>query len=218
MKPKKNLLKNSRLYLILDKDVCGEKRLIPVLSRALKGGVDVVQFRDKTSSVSHMIRLAGPLAELTRRHGRIFIVNDRPEVARAVLADGIHVGQEDSPVEVLREFLGNDLLIGLSCHSLCDLKRAQDLPIDYAGFGPVFPTQTKPLVKARGTRLLKKALALCRLPVFAIGGIEKKTLSIVMAAGARRIACCREICLAENPDKTAAILKSALSGETCIKN
>lgn len=210
MTSKKNFLRHSRLYLILDKDVCGEKKLLPVLKGALRGGVDIVQFRDKSSSTRRMIELAGPLARLTQAQNRIFIVNDRPEAALAVSADGIHVGQDDAPVSVIRKLLGKDLIVGISCHSLADIQKAGKLDIDYAGFGPVFPTLTKPHMKGRGLTLLKKALNRAAFPVFAIGGIDQFNFPDILACGHTKVAVCRDICLASKPEKNAAHLKTLM--------
>lgn len=208
MTSKKNSLKRSRLYLILDKDVCGERRLKSILDAALTGGVDIIQYRDKTSSTKRMIALAGPLKALTQKRDKIFIVNDRPDVALAVKADGIHLGQDDAPVSVIRKLLGNDVIVGLSCHDMPDIRRAGKLAIDYAGFGPVFPTLTKPHMKGRGLTLLKQALNAATFPVFAIGGITHKNLARILDCGCPRAAVCRDICQATEPDKMTDLLKT----------
>lgn len=210
MTSKKKLLKNSLLYLILDKDVCSEKKLPEVMEKAARGGADIIQFRDKTSSTRRMIELARPLVKIASSLKKIFIVNDRIEVAVAVDADGIHLGQDDAPVGLVRGILGKGKIIGISCHSLQDIKEARELGADYAGFGPVFKTKTKPLLEPKGIELLEKCLLLSNLPVFPIGGIEQGNLGQVVAAGARRMACCREICLSSAPQKTARLLKTML--------
>jgi thiamine-phosphate pyrophosphorylase len=208
---KKQHLKNSRLYLILDKDVCGAKKLKNVMSAALAGGVDIVQLRDKTSTTKEMIALAGPLAAMTRAAKRLLIINDRIDVAKAVDADGVHLGQEDAPAAVARKLLGKDALIGISCHSAKDVRESLAMPVDYLGFGPIFATLTKPGMRPRGLQLLRQILSLTPRPVFAIGGINLGRLRQgVLATEAGRVAVCREICLAKNIAGTTRLLKNTL--------
>ncbi len=165
---------------------------------ALAGGADIVQLRDKTSTTKEMIALAKPLASIARRAKRLFIVNDRIDVALASAADGVHLGQDDAPVALARTLLGPDALIGISCHSLKDVGASRKMPVDYLGFGPVFATQTKPDMRPRGLALLRQALSLTSRPVFAIGGIHLDRLQNILITRANRIAVCREICLAKN--------------------
>jgi len=208
---KKQHLKNSRLYLILDKDVCGTKKLKNVMSAALAGGVDIVQLRDKTSTTKEMIAIAGPLAAMTRAAKRLLIINDRIDVAKAVDADGVHLGQEDAPAAVARKLLGKDALIGISCHSAKDVRESLTMPVDYLGFGPIFATLTKPGMRPRGLQLLRQILSLTSRPVFAIGGINLGRLCQgILATEAGRVAVCREICLAKDIAGTTRLLKNTL--------
>ncbi|MDD5018875.1 MAG: thiamine phosphate synthase [Candidatus Omnitrophica bacterium] len=208
---KKQHLKNSRLYLILDKDVCGPKKLQHVLSAALAGGVDIVQLRDKTSTTKEMIALARPLAAVARAAKRLFIINDRIDVAEAVGADGLHLGQDDAPAAIARKFLGSDALIGISCHSPKDVRESLKMPVDYLGFGPVFPTLTKPGMRPRGLKLLHQAISLTSRPVFAIGGIDLGRLRDIRTTGSDRVAVCREICLSPHITRAAERLKQTLT-------
>ncbi len=210
MNLKKQRLKNSRLYLILDKDVCGPKKLKKVMSAALAGGVDIVQLRDKTSTTKEMIALAKPLASMARRAGRLFIINDRIDVALASAADGVHLGQDDTPIAVARKLLNANALIGISCHSLKDVRASRYMEVDYLGFGPVFATQTKPEMRPRGLTLLRQALSLTSRPVFAIGGINLDRLQNILSIRTNRIAVCRDICLAKNIISATRRLKTAL--------
>ncbi|MDD5538287.1 MAG: thiamine phosphate synthase [Candidatus Omnitrophica bacterium] len=203
-------LKNSRLYLILDKDVCGPKKLSCIMSAALAGGVDIVQLRDKTSTTREMIALARPLAAMARAAKRLLIINDRIDVAMAVEADGVHLGQEDAPAAVARKLLGKDMLIGISCHSAKDVRESLAMPVDYLGFGPIFATLTKPGMRPRGLQLLRQILPLTPRPVFAIGGIHLDRLQDILTTGLNRAAVCREICLAKDISGTTRLLKSAL--------
>ena len=211
MLSKKRRLNDSRLYLILDKEVCGEN-MKPILEKALQGGVDIVQYRDKVSSNKVMAKAGEPLFDICRKYRVPFIVNDRLDVALALDADGLHIGQDDMPVALARKLLGQNKIIGLSCHSARQVMNAQNTDSDYLGFGPVFKTLTKPRVAARGIQGFKKALKASKLPIFAIGGITKYNISQMSTMGIIRIACIREICLASDPRTAALKLK------ICIKN
>ena len=208
---KKSALKNSRLYLILDKTACGRKNTKRILKRALQGGVDIVQFRDKFSSTKKMAQEARRLLPLCRKYHVPFIINDRLEVALQVNADGLHIGQEDMPPALARKILGEGKIIGLSCHSIEQVKRAQKEKCDYMGFGPVFRTATKPNVRPIGVSDFIKALKVSRKPIFAIGGITESRIFKLFVPGKTRIAVCRELCLDKNIAKKAQHLKMRLS-------
>lgn len=208
---KKSALKNSRLYLILDKRACGKKDTRYVLKQALQGGVDIVQFRDKSSPTKLMAKEARSLLALCRKYRVPFIINDRLEVALETGADGLHIGQEDMPVALARKILGKEKIIGLSCRSVEEVLKAQKEKADYLGFGPLFATATKPEGRPEGPSAFIKALRLSRLPVFAIGGITGRTLSKLLVPGkTTRIAVCREICLSKNITEKTRHLKSRL--------
>ena len=204
----------SRLYLVLDREACAGRRLETVLRRALRGGVDAVQYRDKTCPSDKMVRQAKRLLAVTRPRGVPFLINDRLAVALAVKADGIHLGQDDLPVALARRLLGKKAIIGLSCHSLAEIKKAQGLDVDYLGFGPVFATGTKPGLKAKGVAALRQAARASRKPVFAIGGITRETLAALRGIERLRIAVCRGLCRAKDPARAARQLKLRLKGPT----
>ncbi len=209
MNSKKRSLKNSRLYLILDAEVCKTNQaLTRVLSGAIKGGIDIVQLRDKVSPTKDVLRRAKILLKICRKNKIPFIVNDRLDIALAVDSDGLHLGQDDLPISLARSIFGKDKIIGLSCHSLKDIKKAQKEQADYFGFGPVFKTKTKPKLRPRGITELRKALMITNKPVFAIGGIDKERAeSILTKIGDLRIAVCRHMCLAKNTEDTTRKLK-----------
>lgn len=212
MNLKKQLLKNSQLYLILDNPTCGFKNLSKILIRAIQGGVDIVQLRDKTSPTKTLIHSALIIKKIAKKYHLPLIINDRLDVAIAVDADGIHLGQDDIPVALARKILGTEKIIGLSTHSIKEVKSAQKEPLDYLGFGPVFKTATKPNMIPKGMKMLKNAFKISQLPIFAIGGIEEKTLSAIIAHNIpiNRAAVCRPICLAANPKTAARRLKDRL--------
>ncbi len=213
MNSKKKLLKNSRLYLILDKTACGRKNTQKMLTDAIKGGIDIVQIRDKTSSTRIFTQSASILKKIAKKYHIPFIINDRVDIALAIDADGVHLGQNDLPARLARKLLGKDKIIGLSTHNLKQVVAAQKEPIDYLGFGPVFKTATKPDLAPKGIKMLKSALKISGLPIFPIGGIEEITLSAIINKNVviNRAAVCRPICKANNPRRSARVLKNRLT-------
>jgi thiamine-phosphate pyrophosphorylase len=210
----------ARLYLCTDaRRERGD--LAQFVDAALAGGVDIVQLRDKGSAGEQRF---GPLeardelaaceilADAARRHGALFAVNDRADIARAAGADVLHLGQGDLPVGVAREIVGPDTLIGLSSHDAEQAAAAAASNADYFCVGPCWPTPTKPGRPAPGLRLVREAAKLGGdKPWFAIGGIDAQRLPEVLAAGARRIVVVRAITAAEDPRAAAEGLRSALA-------
>ena len=204
-------LLRARLYLVVEASLPG-RRLEDVLEAALAGGVDVVQLRDKHASDDQIVRVGAAFRSLCDSHGALFVVNDRADLALACDADGVHVGQDDAPVDEVRRALGDDLLIGLSTHSPQQIAAADESSADYIGVGPVYETATKPGLEAVGERLVRHARARATRPFFAIGGIDARNAAGVVAAGARRIAVVRAIRDAEDPRAAASALRACLDG------
>ena len=202
-------LQRARLYLVIEASPAG-CALEDVLGSALAGGVDAVQLRDKHASDDQIVRAAAAFRSLCDRHGALFIVNDRAELALACDADGVHVGQDDAPVAEVRRMIGDDLLIGLSTHSPDQIARANESSADYIGVGPVYETATKPGLEAVGEALVRYASANAARPFFAIGGIDEANAARVVAAGARRIAVVRAIRDSGDPRAAAAGLRASL--------
>jgi thiamine-phosphate pyrophosphorylase len=210
----------ARLYLCTDaRRERGD--LAQFVDAALAGGVDIVQLRDKGSAGEQRF---GPLeardelaaceilAGAARRHGALFAVNDRADIARAAGADVLHLGQGDLPLAVAREIVGPDTLIGLSTHDQDQVAWAVDSTADYFCVGPCWPTPTKPGRQAPGLPLVRTAAELGGdKPWFAIGGIDAQRLPDVLAAGARRIVVVRAITGAADPRAAAGRLRSALA-------
>src|SRR3989475_11037737 len=173
------------LYLILDPAVAGSLSLTDLVKTALRTGVRFFQLRMKTPHAGEFYDLAAQFCALIRAGEGTFIVNDRVDVAQAVGADGVHLGQEDLPLADARAILGPDKLIGISTHTMNQALEADAGGADYVGFGPIFPTSTKeqpdPVVGIAG---LREVRAKVRLPIVAIGGITTKNESEVDAAGA----------------------------------
>jgi thiamine-phosphate pyrophosphorylase len=180
-----------------------------VLAAALDGGVDVFQLRDKAATDAELLELAARARKLCRDAGALFIVNDRPAVAAAADADGVHLGQDDMPVAQARPIVGRDRVVGLSTHSPAQVDAAGDA--DYIGVGPVYPTPTKAGRPGVGHGLVRYADEHASVPFFAIGGIDLATVDAVVAAGARRVAVVRAIAEAEDPGAATRGLRAALA-------
>ncbi|MGQ9711882.1 MAG: thiamine phosphate synthase [Desulfotomaculales bacterium] len=195
-------LAEARLYLVAGtRDVPG-RDLAAVVREAAAGGATVFQLREKEGATRDIVRLAAELREVTRQCGMLFIVNDRVDIAAAVDADGVHLGQDDLPVRAARRVLGWDRIIGVSTHSLVQACRAEEEGADYIGVGPVHPTRTKPDYPVVGLELVRQVAARVRIPFFAIGGIKETNVRDVLAAGARRVAVVSALTAA--PDIAAA--------------
>jgi thiamine-phosphate pyrophosphorylase len=207
MDPRREQLARARLYLVTG------IREDAFLDAALAGGVDVVQLRDKRASDAELVAAARRFAARCAAHGALFILNDRPELVVATGADGVHVGQDDVGVAAARALVGGQRLIGLSTHSPAQIVRANSLDVDYIGVGPVHATPTKPGRAAVGTELVRVAAAQARMPFFAIGGIDARTVGAVREAGAVRVAVVRAIAEAADPERAARSLRRAIAGE-----
>jgi thiamine-phosphate pyrophosphorylase len=177
------------LYVILDPTVRPERPLLEVLNAAAAAGAAIFQYRNKTASMKNAYEEAGPLRERARELGVLFLVNDRCDLALAIDADGVHLGQTDLPHSRARLILGPDKCIGLSTHNAAQVKEAERLRPDYIGFGPIFTPASKtdhdPVVGLEGLRQIR---ALTSVPVFAIGGIHADHVCQLIDAGANGIA------------------------------
>jgi thiamine-phosphate pyrophosphorylase len=203
----------ARLYLVcgsISDASCGEAALPELLRAAIAGGVDIVQLREKHLPDEELVAVANAARALCERLGALLIVNDRPFVAREVGADGVHVGQDDMPVEEVRELLGADALIGLSTHAPREIDAVDAGLVDYIGVGPVHATPTKPGRPAVGLELVRYAAAHAPVPYFAIGGIDARNASEAIDAGARRLCVLRAIASAEDPEQAAHELRALL--------
>ncbi len=201
-------LARSRLYVVTGaRQALGDLR--PFLDAILGAGVDIVQLREKDAEAGDLLRVGEVVREAAVRHGALFTVNDRPDVALALGADGVHVGQNDLPVEWARGVLGPEAIVGLSCHSAADHASASP-EADYLTAGPVFATPTKPGRPGTGLDLVRSAAGKVTRPWFAIGGIDAANLRKVADAGARRIAVVRAVTEADDPAAAVRQLLNAL--------
>ncbi len=173
---KKSLLKNLGLYCIIDKEIIGRKNPLSVAEEMVRGGARLIQYRDKISDDNYLYRVCKRLQNFLQKKGVVFIVNDRVDVAFGVDADGVHLGQEDTPVSQARKLLGTSKIIGKSTHSLQQALTASKQQVDYIAVGSIFPTITKQIGKIVGSELLQKVNSKVNLPVMAIGGINEKNI------------------------------------------
>jgi thiamine-phosphate pyrophosphorylase len=194
-------LSRSRLYLVL----AGSDA--HVLEPALRGGVDIVQLRDKELDDDALLSAAEPFRSACDEHGALFVLNDRPDLVEACGADGVHVGRSDVPVEEARSRIGPERLLGLSVSALDELSDVAGA--DYVGV-TAFATPTKEDAVAGGPELLRAAKARLDLPWFAIGGIDLSNVAEVVAAGAPGVAVVRAIRDTEDPEVAARELRAAL--------
>ncbi|GAA1968781.1 thiamine phosphate synthase [Kitasatospora viridis] len=200
-------LADARLYLCTD--ARREQGDLPeFLDAVLAGGVDIVQLRDKGLEAKQELEYLEVFAAAAARHGKLFAVNDRADVAHAARPQVLHLGQDDLPVPAARAIIGADPVIGRSCHAESEVAAAAVEPgVDYFCTGPVWPTPTKPGRHAPGLELVEYAARLGGdRPWFAIGGIDLGNLDQVLEAGARRVVVVRAITAAEDPGAAAAEL------------
>jgi len=199
----------SRLYVV--SDAREDRRDLPdFLDSILRAGCDIVQLREKTAEAGDLLRWGRVFVEATRRHGALFIVNDRPDVAVALDADGVHLGQNDLPPGVARRILGPDAIVGLSCHSPEDHANASP-EADYLTAGPVHETPTKPGRPGTGYGLVDHAASTIARPWFVIGGMDASTLPVAVARGATRAVVVRAVTEAADPAAAVRTLLAALS-------
>ncbi|MBR4827052.1 MAG: thiamine phosphate synthase [Bacteroidales bacterium] len=202
-----SLTRQLKLYLVTDRPLCLGRELEWIVAEAVKGGVTMVQLREKDADTREFVALGLRLKELLAPLGVPLIINDRIDVALAVDADGVHIGQSDMPYEIARKLLGPGKIIGLSVENLDEVIQANALDVDYIAVSPVYGTPTKTdTAEPFGLEGLREAVELTRHPVVAIGGMNERTAADVFAAGADGIAVVSAICSALDPQSSARIL------------
>ena len=180
-------LDRSRLYGILDLSYVESSEAERIAGQMILGGVDLIQLRAKARPSAEIATMAATLHDTTSRQGVPLIINDHPEVARIVPAEGVHVGQDDLPIAEVREIAGPNCVVGKSTHSVDQAIRAFYEGADYIGFGPIFATPTKPDYPPIGLEDIRKVHDAVHIPIFCIGGIKLDNLPEVIEAGARRV-------------------------------
>jgi thiamine-phosphate pyrophosphorylase len=180
------------------------------LDACIGGGVDIVQLRDKQLEARPLIDVASRARRVCHDHGVPFILNDRPDLALEVEADGVHVGQDDAPAALARRLLGPDAIVGLSTHAPSELNASARAPVDYVSAGPVTETPTKPGRKGTGLEYLAHAVQHSVHPFFVTGGVSPASVGAMLAAGARRFVVVRWLTEAEDPLRAARDLRAAI--------
>jgi thiamine-phosphate pyrophosphorylase len=201
-------LRRARLYLVCEARP-GGRDPEELLRPALQAGVDIVQLREKAGDERDIVRAGRVFRRLCDAYDALFIVNDRPELAIACAADGVHIGQDDGDPQEVRRLIGRDALIGLSTHSPAQVDAAR--AVDYISVGPVHSTPTKPEYAEVGTALVRYASEHAEVPFFAIGGIDASNVATVLAAGAERVAVVRAIRDADDPAAAAREIRDVVA-------
>jgi thiamine-phosphate pyrophosphorylase len=199
------------LHVITDETVQSRFSHFELAERAIAGGADTIQFRDKSRGAKDLVEIASALARLCRERNVPFIVNDRVDVALAALADGVHLGQTDLSVEVARGLVGPRMIVGGTASTLEDAIASQHEGADYVGFGHIFPTSSK--VKRgepKGPDSVREICRALRIPVVAIGGIDPSNFLSVLEAGAWGIAVISSVCAADDPAGAARVLRQGI--------
>lgn len=211
-------LSRCRLYGILDLGYVDSLEARDVVEKMIDGGVDLIQLRAKACPPKEIVRIATEVRDITRQRGIPLVVNDHPEIARSVQAEGVHLGQDDLPIAKAREAAGPDCVIGKSTHSVDQALRAFYEGADYIGFGPIFATPTKPDYTPVGLDEIRKVHDAVRIPIFCIGGIKLDNLSELLAAGARRVVIVSGLLLANDIALYARSAKELLNRPSQIEN
>ena len=203
-------LSRSRLYAILDLGYVEREKAVTVAEALLADGVDLLQLRAKNCPAREIEKLAGELRAITACRNVPLIINDHPEIARDVGAEGLHLGQDDLPSAEARRIVGADCAVGKSTHSVDQAIRAFYEGADYIGFGPIFATPTKPDYLPIGLEEIEKVHDAVRIPIFCIGGIKLDNLAKVIEAGARRVVIVSGLLQARDPAEYARSAKQML--------
>jgi len=200
------------LYLVTSQSMSRGRTTLEIVRAALDGGVKLIQLREKNLCAREIVRLGMKVRKLTEKAGALLIINDRLDVAMAVGADGIHLGQDDLPVAGARE-IAPDLIIGASTHSVEEAVEAQKQGASYVNIGPIFPTRTKKWDKDfLGLDGLRRMSSAVSIPFTVMGGIKKHHIPELLSAGARIIAVVTAITAADDPERAARELMDLMAG------
>lgn len=201
-----------KLCLVTDEKLCMGRSLPDIVRKAVEGGVTMVQLREKNADTRTFIEKAFILKEILNPFRVPLIINDRVDVALAVKADGIHIGQKDMPYELLKKIIPESMIVGLSVETMEQIQMANNYKVDYLGISPIFATPTKTDTSGCwGIEGLKKARNSTNHKLIAIGGISNTNVKTIIDAGANGIAVVSAICSAEDPQKAASELLSLIN-------
>ncbi|MBP2681404.1 MAG: thiamine-phosphate pyrophosphorylase [Candidatus Krumholzibacteriota bacterium] len=199
------------LHVLTDETVQNRFTHLELAERAIDGGADTIQFRDKNKSTRELLAVAASLVRLCRSRGVPLIINDRVDVAIAIGADGVHLGQQDIPVSVARKLVGPDRIVGGTAATLADALAAQREGADYVGFGHIYPTGSKRKPgPPKGPDAVREVSAALSIPVVAIGGIDRGNYLGVFEAGAWGIAVIAAVCASPDPALAAREISSGI--------
>ncbi|MBE6044875.1 thiamine phosphate synthase [Clostridium thermopalmarium] len=200
---------NYKLYLITDRSFLNGRSLKDCVEAAIKGGVTLVQVREKDASTREFYKIAKEVKEITSKYNIPLLINDRIDIALAIDAEGVHLGQSDMPIKLARKILGEDKIIGISANTLEEALEAQKAGADYLGIGPVFYTGTKKDIdEPIGVHGLKEITQNIRIPSVAIGGINKENAESVLETGVNGISVISAILGSEDIEKASIELSS----------
>jgi thiamine-phosphate pyrophosphorylase len=203
-----------KLHILTDVQLQSRYSHVELTRLAIAGGADTIQLRQKAGSTREMIEVARQMKRLCNEAGVAFIVNDRVDVALASKSDGVHLGQDDFPISLARDILGDTSIIGGSAGSIEEARKCLTEGADYIGFGPVYTTTSKEDAgPAGGIELLKEVVRDIHIPIIAIGGVEEKKIHDIMAAGAHGIAVISAVCCQKHPEQATRNLAKAIWGE-----
>jgi thiamine-phosphate pyrophosphorylase len=202
----------SPLYVILDRSVARGRTLPELLEAVLAGGCRMVQLREKSMPLAELFPTAQALRRRSREAGALFIVNDRADLALALDADGLHLGQEDLPGAAGRRLLRPGMILGVSTHDADQARRALADGADYVAVGSMFPTGTKPGFQLVGPDLIRRLRPAIAVPLVAIGGITEDNCEEVMGAGADAVAVISAVCAASDPETATRRFLERLAG------
>jgi len=197
---KKKLSNSGLLYVILDKEIIdkADKNIFSLADKLCLYGADILQLRAKNTKDKELLSIAKRLSNIIHKHKKIFIVNDRADIAFLSGASGLHLGKGDLSPEEARKIVGKKIIIGRTVHSLNELKKFEKEDIDYIGVGPVFKTKVKPLLPALNPKALKSIASKSKKLMFAIGGINLYNISSLAEYGINNAAVCRGVILSKN--------------------
>lgn len=199
------------LYLVTDERLSKGRPTAEIVRAAIRGGVDAVQLRGKDLPIREQLAIGRALRAITREAGVLFIVNDRVDLALALDADGVHVGQDDLPAGVVRRLVGSEWIVGVSAATIAEARAARDDGADYIGVGPIWGTATKADAgEAVGPGLIATLKGAVELPMVGIGGIGLQNAAQVIAAGGDGVAVVSAIVSADNPEAVARDLKARI--------
>lgn len=209
---------NYKLYLVTDREVLKGRDLLESIEQAILGGITLVQLREKDTNSRDFFNLALQVKELTHKYNIPLIINDRLDIVLAIDADGLHIGQEDLPIDLCRKLLGKDKILGVSAHNLEEALEAENLGADYLGVGAMFTTSTKKDVDITPINTLIKIKETVKIPVVAIGGIAHNNVKEVLKAPIDGVAVVSCILGAEDIKKTSIEINNIIDSQFTMHN